>query len=107
MAFPFGSTMVYGVAAYFGAVAALFHRRLRERPSRIAVRDRHLETEIGGLFGPGFSELALVDVALVGARHQRRAPGEMLVLRRATEAPGFHRRLDLGPARRERLYNVS
>ena len=97
--------MVYGVAAYFGAVAAPFHCRLRERPSRIAVRD--VEAEIGGLFGPGFAELALVDVALVGARHQRRAPGEMLVLRRATEAPGFHRRLDLGPARRERLYDVS
>ena len=81
------------------AIQSPLHRRNNQR-----IR---IEAEVGGLPGPGLAQRLPVDIALDRARHQRRAPGQVLVLRGGSEAPILHRRLDLGPPCRVRIYNVS
>ena len=73
-------------------------------PSR-GLRDKHprVEAETGRLFLPTLPERFLVDVALVRAGHQRRALGETLIPGSVAETARFHRCLDLGAPRRERL----
>ena len=68
---------------------------------------RGIETEIGGLFPPGVPQFPPVDVALGGARHQRRALGKPRIVGGVAEIPLRHRRLDLGAPGRERLDRVA
>ena len=78
------------------------HRQLRGLRGRLRHMGLGVEPEIGGLAFPHAAELVAVDVALVGARHQRRALGGARIVRRRPEAAFGHRRLDLGTPGRER-----
>ena len=66
-----------------------------------------VEAELRRLPVPAFPERLLVDVALLGTGHQRRALGEPLVPGRIAEPAFVHRRLDLGAPRRERLHDLA
>ena len=98
-----GRTVLAGFSDAIASLAAPVEAPLHRRG------DQHLrvEAEIGNLPGPGLAQHLPVDVAFGGARHQRRAPGQMLVLRRAAKTPALHCRLGLRAPCRKRFYDVS
>ena len=115
---------VHGRSARLSRISGLGERRSRRLPSLARLRCRFasrfqprrrrpfhctgdqragIEAEIGRLLCPHTAQFVAVDVALGGARHQRRALGRRGLSRRGAEIPLRHRRLDLGAPGREGL----
>ena len=76
-------------------------------PRRFGDDSARIEAQAGGLFLPTLPQRALVDVALVGAGHQRRALSQPLIGGRMPEAARLHRGLDLSAPGRERLHDLA
>ena len=105
-AFPGQPPVPRRLASRTGAFPAGVPRygALRHRFGRKGLR---VEPEMGGLFLPDPPQRRLIDIALAGPGHERRALGEALVLCRCVHAPLGHGRLDLRPSCRERLDHLA